>query len=98
VPVTLPGNAHVFAQYVVRSRDRDALASALARAGVPTQVHYALGLHQQPLFSAYAAAAPTAEQAAREVLSLPLYPGLTRIDQDRVIEAVLDFVQRTRRK
>ena len=89
VPATLPGNEHVFAQYVIRSRERDALARAMAEQGIPTQIHYARALHEQPVFSHLAARAPEAERAAREVLSLPLYPGLTDAQQDRVVDAVL---------
>jgi UDP-2-acetamido-2-deoxy-ribo-hexuluronate aminotransferase len=89
VPEVLPGNEHVFAQYTIRSPRRDALAQALQAQGIPTRVHYARCLHQQPLFAELEANVPEAERAAREVLSLPLFPGLADADQDRVIEALL---------
>ncbi len=93
VPEVLPGNEHVFAQYTVRSPRRAALAAALALHGVPTQIHYERCLHQQPVFAAQNASYPQAERAAREVLSLPIFPGLSHTDQDRVIEAVLVFAR-----
>jgi UDP-2-acetamido-2-deoxy-ribo-hexuluronate aminotransferase len=89
VPRVLPRNEHVFAQYTLRHRERDALAAALGARGIPTQVHYRTGLHEQPVFERYRCSLPSTEQAAREVLSLPLYPGLPESDQDRVIEATL---------
>lgn len=91
VPCTLPGNEHVFAQYTIRHHERDLLVTRLAERGVPTQVHYARCLHHQPVFAALARALPEAERAAREVLSLPLYPGLSRAEQERVIAAVLEL-------
>jgi UDP-2-acetamido-2-deoxy-ribo-hexuluronate aminotransferase len=94
VPVTLPENEHVFAQYVVRSPARDALAAALAERGIPTQVHYARCLHQQPVFAHLQSELPESERAAREVLSLPLFPGLSELEQDRVIDAVVEHAER----
>ncbi len=91
VPGVLPGNTHVYAQYTLRHPRRDALAEGLAARGVPTQVHYRRGLHQQPVFGARALTLPQTEKAAREVLSLPLYVGLSDADQDRVIEALLEL-------
>jgi UDP-2-acetamido-2-deoxy-ribo-hexuluronate aminotransferase len=89
-PEVLPGNEHVFAQYTIRAPDRDALAAALAARGIPTQVHYARCLHQQPVFAQGSLRLPHSERAASEVLSLPLYPGLEPADQARVIDAVLE--------
>jgi UDP-2-acetamido-2-deoxy-ribo-hexuluronate aminotransferase len=89
-PEILPGNEHVFAQYTIRFSARDELRSALARWAIPTQVHYERCLHQQPAFAAFGTELPEAEQAAREVLSLPIFPGLTDAEQDRVISAVID--------
>lgn len=92
VPRTLPGNEHAYAQYVIRSPIRDRLAAALAEQGIPTQIHYPRCLHQQPVFAGHATHAPEAERAAHEVLSLPLYPGLPDSEQDRVIEAIVEYV------
>ena len=90
VPEILPGNEHVFAQYTIRSPKRDALKKALADRAIPTQIHYERCLHQQPAFAAFASHLPEAERAAREVLSLPIFPGLQPSEQDRVIAAILE--------
>lgn len=92
VPRALPGNQHVFAQYTLRHAERDRLALGLAQQGIPTQVHYARCIHQQPVFAQAAAELPESERAAREVLSLPLYPGLELSAQDRVIEALTSLL------
>jgi UDP-2-acetamido-2-deoxy-ribo-hexuluronate aminotransferase len=87
-PELLPGNEHVFAQYTVRLKERDRVAAALRAEGVPTQIHYERCLHQQPVFAAHARPLPEAERAATEVLSLPLFPGLSAGEQTLVIEAL----------
>jgi len=65
--------------FVVRHAGRDALAQALSARGIETLVHYPLPVHLQPAFESFSRGAgqcPVAEAAAREVLSLPLYPEL----------------------
>ncbi|EKD79470.1 MAG: hypothetical protein ACD_41C00061G0003, partial [uncultured bacterium] len=71
---------HVFHLYVIRSQHRDALQKQLAQAGVMTQVHYPWPLHQLPAFKFLKKKynLPASEQMSREVLSLPIYPGLTK--------------------
>jgi UDP-2-acetamido-2-deoxy-ribo-hexuluronate aminotransferase len=93
-PETLPGNEHVFAQYTIRVPQREAAVAALRAQGIPTQIHYARCLHQQPAFASGAISLPEAERAATEVLSLPLFPGLEAAEQARVIDALLRHVGR----
>jgi UDP-2-acetamido-2-deoxy-ribo-hexuluronate aminotransferase len=90
-PAVAPGNIHVYAQYTIRVPDRDAVAARLKAAGIPTAVYYPKCLHEQPVFAGLGHRPgdfPVAEQAAREVLSLPLHPFLTEADQDRVVDAL----------
>jgi dTDP-4-amino-4,6-dideoxygalactose transaminase len=88
-PVYEDSAAHAFSKYVIRSRERDALCERLARAGVPTRIHYARPLHREPLFADFGAAAcPNAERAAREVLSLPIHPFLHAHELDRIVAAL----------
>ena len=91
-PAEVPsGGRHVYHLYVVRSPERDALGDRLRSRGVETLVHYPLAVHEHPAWSDLArpGALAESERAAREVLSLPLYPQLTDDEADRVIEAVL---------
>jgi dTDP-4-amino-4,6-dideoxygalactose transaminase len=80
LPVEQPWARAVYHLFVVRHPRRDALAAALRDRGIGTLVHYPIPLHLQPAFRALGGRPgdfPVAEQAAAEVLSLPLYPELT---------------------
>jgi dTDP-4-amino-4,6-dideoxygalactose transaminase len=81
--------------YVVRHSRRDALAAALKERGVSTLIHYPIPLHLQPVFASLGGKAgdcPVAEQAAGEILSLPLYPELRDEQAQRVVAAVREAV------
>ncbi|MEM7789882.1 MAG: DegT/DnrJ/EryC1/StrS family aminotransferase [Verrucomicrobiota bacterium] len=93
-PSILPGNTHIYAQYTIRSKDRDGLGAALKKQGIPSAVYYRKCLHEQPVFAHYESckqAFPYAEQATQDVISLPFHPYLTAEDQDTVINAVLNY-------
>jgi len=90
-PGVLPGNTHVYAQYTIRVAERERVAEALKAQGIPTAVYYPKCLHEQPVFAELGyrwGDFPEAERASREVLSLPMHPGLTEREQDRVVAAV----------
>ncbi len=79
---------HVYHQYVIRSRERDALRAGLAASGIGTLVHYPVPVHLQPAYAGLERGAlPETESAAREVVSLPMYPELEDVDVARVIGA-----------
>src|SRR5579863_1091699 len=94
LPMRRAGATHVFHQYVVRTPRRDALRSALDRAGIGTTIHYPVPVHLQPAYRGRVVLDPgglgESERAAREVLSLPMFPELGAADVARVIEAVKD--------
>ena len=91
VPPVAPEAMHVYHQYTVRvPHDRDGFAAALAERGVGTGVYYPTPVHLLPSFGLTAHALPVTAQAAAEVLSLPVHPGLTDGDVDTVIAAVND--------
>ena len=87
LPATLPGNEHVWHLYVVRVARRDAVLAALQGAGIGAGIHYPHPVH---LLGAYAHLGhgpgdfPVAEAAAGEILTLPLFPGITAAQQERV--------------
>ncbi len=89
-----PDTSGVYHLFVVRSPHRDALRAFLARHDIAALVHYPVAIHLQP---AYRGRLPgehdlmETEQAAAEVLSLPMYPDLPEVDVDRVIAAVRRF-------
>jgi UDP-2-acetamido-2-deoxy-ribo-hexuluronate aminotransferase len=85
-----PDRTSVHAQYTVCVSDRDGVQARLKQTGIPTAVHYPLGLHQQPAYAAAHAGEsyPVSERLAREVMSLPMHADLDEPTQDRVVEAV----------
>jgi len=85
---------HVFHQYVIRAARRDELRKFLADRKIGTEVYYPLPLHLQPVFSYLGLKEgdlPVAEQAAREVLALPIFPELTEAEIGRVVDTIADF-------
>jgi dTDP-4-amino-4,6-dideoxygalactose transaminase len=71
---------HVWHLYVIEADDRDHLAERLADRGIATGIHYPLPIHLQPAYrhlGYHAGAFPVTERAARRILSLPMFPGLT---------------------
>ncbi len=101
LPLQLPqwdgGSEHCFHLFVVGYEDRDGLRSHLEKEGIGSAVHYPIPLHLLNPFRASqpdASSCPIAEQAARSVLSLPLYPQLTEEEQDKVIGSVREFFNR----
>jgi len=92
LPHTLPGNEHVWHLYVVRVRDRDRVLETLNRAGIGAGVHYPVPFHLQGAFSGLGlgpGSFPQTEKSAREILSLPIYPGITESQQERVADTLL---------
>jgi dTDP-4-amino-4,6-dideoxygalactose transaminase len=90
-------NESIFNQYTIRVQKRDALQAHLKNAGIGTSVYYPLPLHLQPCFAYLGykqGACPEAERAASEVLSLPIFPELTRDQLDEVVAAVRGFYGR----
>ncbi|MSP90994.1 MAG: DegT/DnrJ/EryC1/StrS family aminotransferase [Myxococcales bacterium] len=86
LPAVVPG--HAWNQYVVRTPLRDRLQQALTGAGIGSAIYYPSGLHTQPVFSACGPQGPQpcTAQMCTEVLALPVYPGLTATERDRVAE------------
>jgi dTDP-3-amino-3,4,6-trideoxy-alpha-D-glucose transaminase len=90
VPTESPGAQHVYHLFVVRSAHRDALARSLGERGIGALVHYPLAVHEHPAYRALdrPGRLDRSERAAREVLSLPLYPELTDDEAREVARAV----------
>jgi dTDP-4-amino-4,6-dideoxygalactose transaminase len=95
LPYEPSGTKAVYHLYVVRVQDRDQLQKHLADANIGTGIHYPVPLHLQKAYSSLGYTKgdlPVSEDAALRVLSLPMYPGLTADQQDRVVEFIECFV------
>ena len=89
VPPVAEGAQHVFHQYTIRvvDHDRDAFAAELTKRGVGSGVYYPTPIHRLPSF-AQTLDLPTTELVATQVLSLPVYPSLTKRELTAIVEAV----------
>ena len=80
LPELIDDQSHVYHQFVIRCADRDGVLERLRARGIGAAIHYPIPVHLQPAceFLGYAPGdLPHTEQAAREILSLPMYPELT---------------------
>jgi dTDP-4-amino-4,6-dideoxygalactose transaminase len=95
-PTALPGNEHVWHVYAIRVPERDRVLAHLRDNGVGAQIHYPTPIHLTEAFAAYghgAGSCPNAEQVTGEILSLPIYPGITPAQQERVAEVLAEAVR-----
>jgi dTDP-4-amino-4,6-dideoxygalactose transaminase len=91
-----PQARHVYHLFVVRAARRDSVRAELARRGIATGVHYPVPCHLQPPLRPFAdRPLPVTEQAAGELLSLPMFPHLTDGQVDFVCEALCDALRTT---
>jgi len=90
LPREAPGNVDVWHLYVVRVGNRDAVLDSLHAAGIQAGVHYPVPVHMSGAYadgSARLDTFPVTEQAAQQILSLPIFPHISAEQQERVVEA-----------
>lgn len=90
-PAVADGVEHVYHLYVLRSGERDELAARLKEKGITTGLHYPVPIHLQEAYQYLGLGVgdfPEAERACREVLSLPMFPGMRDEEADAVVAAV----------
>ena len=93
-PEIRDGASSIFHQYVIRCNDRDRLQEYLEEQGIQTQIHYPVPPHLAECYERLGHKRgdyPITEQYANEVLSLPIYTGMTWEEQDYVIEKLNSF-------
>ena len=92
LPPECPGARHVYHLYVVRTRERDALARFLKERGIATGIHYPVPSHRQPAVE-HLTPPPLerTERLVQEILTLPISAGHTDAEIDEVIAAVRAF-------
>ena len=95
LPHEVAGSRHVWHQYVIRTKRRDALRDFLAMRQIGSEIYYPVPLHMQEALKqlGYAEGSfPEAERAAREVLALPIFPELREDEQQIVVNAIAEFL------
>ena len=96
-PYVDPANESIYNQYTIRVERRDELQSHLKNRGIGNAIYYPLPLHLQPCFAYLGykpGSCPESERAAREVLSIPIYPELTEAQMNEVVDGVRSFYGR----
>lgn len=100
LPLTLPatgeGNEHVYHLYVIRHKDRDAIMEKLKQDNIASGLHYPIPAHLQKACEAYGwkeGDYPVSEQAAKGVLSIPIYPELSEAWAERVSVSLHNYFQ-----
>lgn len=94
VPVDRAPEYAVYHTFVVQSEKRDGLRAFLAERGIGSNIHYPVPIHLSTVGRelGYAEGSfPVAERQARHIVSLPVYPELSRAQLDRVCDAVTEF-------
>jgi dTDP-4-amino-4,6-dideoxygalactose transaminase len=94
LPHEVEGSRHVWHQYVIRTRKRDALRDFLAARKIGSEIYYPLPLHLQDALKVLGYKEgdfPESERAAREVLALPIFPELREDEQETVVSAIAEF-------
>ncbi len=91
LPQEIPGFRHVYHQFTLRTKNRDALAAALREQGIASAVYYPVPLHKQEVFAnlPHGGDLANAEACSTEVLSLPIFPELQK-DEIRLIAQVIN--------
>lgn len=87
----------VYHLYVIRTPQRDMLQGFLSEKGIDTGLHYPVPLHQQKAYRSLgyrSGSFPVSEQLSKEILSLPMFPSLSSVQQERVIETIAEFYSR----
>jgi dTDP-4-amino-4,6-dideoxygalactose transaminase len=97
LPHESPRSRAVYHLYVIRTRDRDNLRAHLADANIGSAIHYPIPLHLQKAYQCLGYRKgdfPIVERIASEIISLPMYPHLTRAQQGQVVNSVSECIQR----
>ncbi len=83
-------NTSAWAQYTIRVQNREQVQQRLKDAGIPTAVHYPIPLNKQPAVADAQARLPLGDEVAGEVMSLPMHPYLSELEQQTIVRALAE--------
>ena len=95
LPIESAGNLHVWHLFVVRVSNRDEIFKSLSHLGIGVGIHYPDPMHTMPAFATNSKRSgdlKVSERIAREILSLPIYPGITAQQIDFVSKSLIESV------
>ncbi len=82
---------HVYHLYVIRTKKRDKLGEYLLNNNIETGIHYPKPVYKQPCYKKLRSNCPVAEKYSKEVLSLPMFPGLKKDNTEFVAKRIKEF-------
>jgi len=92
IPKQRDNAVHIYHQYVIRTKNRDALLAWLVKHNIPALIHYPVPIHKQPCYPEFHNMHfPVAERTGKEILSLPIHPYMEREEYERVSETIRKF-------
>ncbi len=93
-PIANPGNRHIYNQYILRSNKRNELLSYLKSKDIGCEIYYPVTFNNQECFRYLGHKKgdfPVAEKAAEDTLAIPVYPELSKLQMDHIIQSMNEF-------
>jgi dTDP-4-amino-4,6-dideoxygalactose transaminase len=96
LPYEVPGNRHIYNQFIIRVPRRDELSAYLREQKIGNEVYYPVSLHMQKCFAYlghHEGDFPHSEEAAKQTLALPIYPELSDAQAEHVVASIAKFLK-----
>lgn len=90
IPFIEAHNHSAWAQYTIQVDNRDEVQAKLKEQGIPTAVHYPIPLNKQPAVADSNVILPVGDEVAQKVMSLPMHPYLTQVEQENIVKALIE--------